>query len=449
MPRRDVDGNIIDAHDGCLQLFGPLFYLYGTAYGTNDGYNTANRFRVYSSPDLKRWTLAGELFKEQPTGVYYRPYVVYNPNTRKYVLWYNWYPKQWDGQAGVAISDTPTGPFTIVDSAVPLACSHPGDGSLFVDDDGAGYYIYTAIDLGYIVRVERLKPDYLSSSGEISGVVATGAEAPLLFRRNNLYYTMYGELCAFCRGGSETYVAISTSPLGPFSLAPNINRRPDADALVLSTQPNTNKFPRQIKAPIIPAQETWVARIPMSGGPAFIWMADRWESAPDEVKGHDFQFWSPPLKFNPDDNAILPVENVLRWDLTWSANPMGHPTAIAVGNFLPFTPPDPAQCNNLAWGLATDPAATNRNGALAVKLAEYACERTHYQKTMMVGTLAAAYAEAGRFDDAIATAEKACNLASESGEKGLLKKNRELLELYRKHQPYHETSAPPSGSLPP
>jgi hypothetical protein len=57
----------------------------------------------------------------------------------------------------------------------------------------------------------------------------------------------------------------------------------------------------------------------------------------------------------------------------------------------------------------------------------------------MIGTLAAAYAEAGRFDDAITTAEKACILASESGKQDLLKKNQELLELYRARQPYHKT----------
>jgi hypothetical protein len=58
----------------------------------------------------------------------------------------------------------------------------------------------------------------------------------------------------------------------------------------------------------------------------------------------------------------------------------------------------------------------------------------------MVGTLAAAYAEAGRFDDAIWMAQKACALASESGDQNLLKRNRELLALYRTHQPYHEAA---------
>ena len=44
-PRRNVEGKIIDAHDGCLERFGDRFYLYGTAYGKTDGFGTANRFR--------------------------------------------------------------------------------------------------------------------------------------------------------------------------------------------------------------------------------------------------------------------------------------------------------------------------------------------------------------------------------------------------------------------
>ncbi len=55
--------------------------------------------------------------------------------------------------------------------------------------------------------------------------------------------------------------------------------------------------------------------------------------------------------------------------------------------------------------------------------------------------MAAAYAEAGRFDDAILMAEKACALATESGEQDLLKKNQELLALYRAHKPYHEVAS--------
>jgi Flp pilus assembly protein TadD len=98
--------------------------------------------------------------------------------------------------------------------------------------------------------------------------------------------------------------------------------------------------------------------------------------------------------------------------------------------------------NNLAWMLATSPEANLRNGARAVELAKRACELTHYKKTICIGTLAAAQAEAGRFDDEISMAQKACALAEKSGEPNLLQRNRELLALYRQHQPYHETPKP-------
>jgi Flp pilus assembly protein TadD len=104
--------------------------------------------------------------------------------------------------------------------------------------------------------------------------------------------------------------------------------------------------------------------------------------------------------------------------------------------------------NNLAWTLATSKETNVRNGTRAVQLAELACELTHYHVTLLAGTLAAAYAEAGRFDEAISMAEKACTLASESGEQDLLKKNRELLALYRAHQPYHETAEAPACTAP-
>lgn len=87
--------------------------------------------------------------------------------------------------------------------------------------------------------------------------------------------------------------------------------------------------------------------------------------------------------------------------------------------------------NNLAWILATSPEEPLRNGHEAVQYARRACELTNFRTTILVGTLAAAYAEAGQFPDAIATAEKACALASAAGDAALLQKNQQLLEQYR------------------
>ena len=107
--------------------------------------------------------------------------------------------------------------------------------------------------------------------------------------------------------------------------------------------------------------------------------------------------------------------------------------------------------NDLAWLLASRPQAEERDGARAVRFAERACELTQYQWTIMVGTLAAAYAEAGRFPEAVATAEKAIALATQAGDQALLARNRQLLELYGAGQPYHEPAAPaqsPAASQP-
>jgi hypothetical protein len=107
---------------------------------------------------------------------------------------------------------------------------------------------------------------------------------------------------------------------------------------------------------------------------------------------------------------------------------------------LKTQPDSPTLLNNLAWLLATCPDASLRNGPEAMRFAGKACQLTHYNETLLVNTLAAAYAEAGRFDDAIWMAQKACALAEKSGEPELLKKNQELLGLYRAHQPYHEVT---------
>ena len=93
--------------------------------------------------------------------------------------------------------------------------------------------------------------------------------------------------------------------------------------------------------------------------------------------------------------------------------------------------------NNLAWILATDPSPPVRNGAEAVGLAKRACESTGYRQAQLIGTLAAAYAEAGRFTEAQLMAEKAGQLARQMGLMELAAKNEELLKLYRANRPYH------------
>ena len=106
------------------------------------------------------------------------------------------------------------------------------------------------------------------------------------------------------------------------------------------------------------------------------------------------------------------------------------------------TRPDlPEPLNNLAWILATSPDDTLRNGTEAVQCAERACNLTSFKQTGMVSTLAAAYAEAGRFPEAVNTAETAVRLATANGETHLADINNQLLPLYRAGVAYHERPA--------
>ncbi|HLY38809.1 MAG TPA: tetratricopeptide repeat protein, partial [Candidatus Binatia bacterium] len=98
------------------------------------------------------------------------------------------------------------------------------------------------------------------------------------------------------------------------------------------------------------------------------------------------------------------------------------------------TPEEPAFATSLAWIEATARDAQWRNAAEAVRLAERACPADDCDDPDRLDTLAAAYAEAGRFDDAIRAAERAVTAArgTEDGADAM----EERLALYRARQPY-------------
>jgi protein O-mannosyl-transferase len=109
---------------------------------------------------------------------------------------------------------------------------------------------------------------------------------------------------------------------------------------------------------------------------------------------------------------------------------------------LRLNPREAQVYNNLAWILAANADPQVRNGPEAMTLAERACQLTNSKEAVMVGTLAAAYAEAGRFAEAVTTAEKATLLAEQANQPELAARNRQLLELYRAGKPYHEPAGP-------
>ncbi|MCK4342827.1 MAG: tetratricopeptide repeat protein [Phycisphaerae bacterium] len=106
---------------------------------------------------------------------------------------------------------------------------------------------------------------------------------------------------------------------------------------------------------------------------------------------------------------------------------------------LRHAPASPDLANSLAWVLATSPVPEQRRGEEAVTWAEKACKATIYSSPQYLDTLAAACAEAGRFDEArrrIAEAiqlAEAAQLADET-----LEEFRQRQKLYEQKQPYRE-----------
>ena len=241
--RSDVNGDLMDTHDGNIVQWEQdgLYWFYSMGYQDctiehglippqecpgiyssfgRCGFRTDHALRVYSSPNLKDWTLQNinALDTEtRPYGIYFRPKVVYNAATSKYVLWVNHLPDgdtplQAYGYAGylVATSDGPEGPFVTVNEAAALSEGAAGDADIFVDENGVdAYIVYNGWYNDHTISVEKLNDSFTDSLGADynSGPVSGGKqEAPAMFQRNGYYYMLYGHTCCFCKEGAGAHV---------------------------------------------------------------------------------------------------------------------------------------------------------------------------------------------------------------------------------------------------
>ncbi len=94
--------------------------------------------------------------------------------------------------------------------------------------------------------------------------------------------------------------------------------------------------------------------------------------------------------------------------------------------------------NGLAWLLATCPAEGVRDGRRAVELAEQTCKATSFRNHVYLDTLAAAYAEAGDFTEALKTVGQAIRLAREGNDAEALRRYQERQALYQQNRPYRD-----------
>ena len=345
VPRRDVDGLILDSHDFSLHKYPGRegYFMFSVAYGgcrepanmgcdqTADkcGFQLNHTVNVWASPDLSSgsWVKVAEAISPdmRPAGTVYRPKAVWNPNTKQVVAWHNYVHPNGD-YAGYAAYTAPAieGPYTlqreVVNVTVQNATEQCGDYDLFVDPaDGTGYAI---MGCGFHMWIERLAPNLLDSAGDAS---PTGrflfaeyfVEAPALFVRNGIYYAVFDSCCCYCFQGSGAVVHTAPHPLGPWArqgevacvpatasatantAAASAGRAPTSrtqtllDAAGLGAEPTPGQGcqyvdPKTTSA--MRAQQSAIFSVDLEdGSTAFVWAGDRWQQSWDGTKGHDPQ----------------------------------------------------------------------------------------------------------------------------------------------------------------
>ena len=191
-------------------------YLYTGHDEDGSTYFTMNDWRVFSSSDMVNWTDHGSPLKwntfSWASGEAWAGQAIYR-NGKFY--WYVTVTAKSGGRAiGVAVSSSPTGPFS---DALGRPLLGPNwsyiDPTVFIDDDGQAYLYWGNPNLWYV----KLNTDMISYQGSIvqipSSSIGPYVEGPWFYKRNGLYYMVYPA------GGIPEYIAYSTStgPTGPWT----------------------------------------------------------------------------------------------------------------------------------------------------------------------------------------------------------------------------------------
>ncbi|CAJ1929271.1 unnamed protein product [Sphenostylis stenocarpa] len=245
----------------------------------------------YSSKDLWTWKHEGIVLAAEETNethdlhtsnVLERPKVIYNERTGKYVMWMHIDDANYTKAAvGVAMSDTPDGPFDYLGSQRPHGYESR-DMTVFKDEDGMAYLIYSSEDNSEL-HIGPLTEDYLNVTSVMRRIlVGQHREAPALFKHEGTYYM----ITSGCTGWApnEALAHAAESILGPWETIGN----PCIGG---------NKM---FRLTTFFAQSTFV--LPLPGFPgAFIFMADRWN--PADLRDSRY-VWLPMIVAGPVDQPL-------------------------------------------------------------------------------------------------------------------------------------------------
>ena len=366
----DTEGRHIEAHGGGILLYNGTYYWYGEDHrdGVPGGYcGNMRGMPCYSSKDLYNWKFEGfampkEYFpvEYQDKGVCQRPKVIYNARTKKFVMWGHFDDLDCDTltNAGIAISDKPTGPFKMVKVCRPIQYDYGmqdkrrkedklgncyRDMNLFVDDNGKAYTIY-ASESNRTMYVVRLNDEYTDiERPAILGQTWCRAipdkyqEAPAVFKYNGKYYMITSAQTGWDPNPSSCYVA--DNMLGPWQYTGNP---------WVGTEANTS----------FRTQSTCVFHAPGKKDNCFIFMSDRWNGQKLMDSRHIWQ----PLVIRKDgtfDVNFYPRWNLSIFDRVEDNASLAAPKITLTGKTLQWDAVENAcsyriLCNGKLNGITTD-----------------------------------------------------------------------------------------------
>jgi hypothetical protein len=340
-PFEEFVGNLLSPRDH----IGTQCGMIGTpgAFGSTCGTLTVSSgqtVKVFVSPDLSSWSEVGDAFdlpssSRLSDAILFRPVVIYNRATARYVLWVNVVPPGFsvlDGllKTGYRVGEAtrPEGPFTLTEHEPALARHAGGDFSL-LEHGGRAWIAANAFEDDHSISVQPLDSSFTDVAGAAAVVSIKDQESVGLFESNGKFYMVHGNLCCFCPEGSNVLLSVAESPMGPYTRLRELNPR-SADRL-----------------PLIPAQSNGVFKARLADGSnQLVWTGDMWESARSGRKGRDVQVWLP---LHVEDDA--PLRFVRSWQLgaltTWNSSSAPKPpsrtalefAALVHGGGSPFPQP--------------------------------------------------------------------------------------------------------------